>query len=256
VARRPAIKGNCSVCGKAIKLNRKRAESGQVNHFCGNDCRVQWLRAQRPVTREWLYDQYVVKGLSCPEIAKIVCRDVKTVLKWMRQYEIQTRGRGFASTKKFVSGDPRFLLRKPLSAETRAKMSVDAKAIGKVPWNKEKGHPFKGKRGAETTNWKGGITAERQTAYRSDEWKAAVKIVWKRDKATCQRCGCRKSVMREIPFDIHHIVSFGCKILRFDVSNLILLCEPCHYWIHSRENTERLLIAECTHRCFEASAQP
>jgi hypothetical protein len=95
---------------------------------------------------------------------------------------------------------------------------------------------MRGRTGALSTNWKGGVTAERQSFYSSDEWKAVVSKVWKRDNATCQNCGKHKSSYRDLPFDIHHIVTFMCRTLRAEITNLVLLCEDCHYWVHSGSN--------------------
>src|SRR5690606_25201612 len=130
--------------------------------------------------------------------------------------------------------------------ETRAKLRAIAIADGRVPYDPAVGSYMKGRRGAATTNWKGGITAARQAFYATPEWKAAVKAVWKRDNATCQRCGKHKSPNRQLAFDIHHIVSFAVVELRAEISNLVLLCEPCHYWVHGNENTNGQFIQEIT----------
>ena len=105
----------------------------------------------------------------------------------------------------------------------------------------------RGKRGAESTNWKGGITPERQGLYGTPEWKECVKAVWRRDDATCRRCGLDH---RAIPagdregrsFAIHHVVGFEAVELRCVVDNLVLLCRPCHSWVHSKENVNEEFI--------------
>lgn len=83
-----------------------------------------------------------------------------------------------------------------------------------------------------------GSTPERQACYSSREWKQAVKVVWKRDKASCQRCGI-KAQYYDGKFNIHHIVSFQVKDLRTDPKNLILFCSKCHKWVHSNENNKK-----------------
>ena len=40
----------------------------------------------------------------------------------------------------------------------------------------------------------------------------------------------------------HHVASFAVVELRMEVSNLVLLCEPCHYWVHGADNTLREFI--------------
>jgi 5-methylcytosine-specific restriction enzyme A len=78
------------------------------------------------------------------------------------------------------------------------------------------------------------ITPERQSFYVSQEWKRVCIAVWKRDNATCCRCGAEEKT--DMPFHIHHIKSFRDKELRADINNLVLLCESCHQWVHSKGN--------------------
>jgi len=97
--------------------------------------------------------------------------------------------------------------------------------------------------GENHAEWQGG-TPDRQRLYSSKEWKAAALLVWKRDNGHCQRCGVRKESYRK-PFHIHHIVSFvSDESLRAEPSNLILLCEKCHKWVHSLKNVNKEFICE------------
>ena len=95
-------------------------------------------------------------------------------------------------------------------------------------------NPMWNKKGELNPNYKGGISPERQAFYSNKEWKNVCNKVWKRDKTICQRCGIKKET--DMPFHIHHIKSFSDKDLRTNINNLILLCEPCHWWVHSRGN--------------------
>jgi hypothetical protein len=217
--------------------------------YCSRKCKGDWQRTQKPVDRDWLYEKYIVEGLDCTAISKIVGRNSKRVWEWLRDYGIPTRPRGsyYASQPHFsfwLHGGPSPMLGRKMSPEYCAKMSAIAKADGRVPFDPKIGPPLKGKRGAGVHTWKGGVTPERASLYSSAEWKEAVRGVWKRDNATCQRCGIRKNDHRDEPFDIHHIVSFACRELRAELSNLVLLCEKCHYWVHSTENTEREFIRD------------
>ena len=99
-----------------------------------------------------------------------------------------------------------------------------------------KNNPMFGKRGCLSPMWKGGHTPERQACYSSLEWTAAVRAVWKRDKASCQRCGAKG---KDFNYNIHHLVSFSVAALRCEVRNLILFCCPCHKWVHSRKNINK-----------------
>lgn len=114
-----------------------------------------------------------------------------------------------------------------------------------MPYLKGGVHHLKGKRGAETPNWKGGVTPERQRVYGTEAWKAAVKLVWQRDDARCRRCDLdyRTVDRKQVRFQVHHIKSFAIRERRLDPGNLVLLCGPCHRFVHSRANTAKEWIA-------------
>jgi hypothetical protein len=105
-------------------------------------------------------------------------------------------------------------------------------------------NPMWNKRGELNPRWLGGVTPDRQSFYTSRAWKSACALVWKRDGATCRRCGLNKSESKDMPFHIHHIVSFADKSLRADPSNLVLLCETCHHFVHSKRNTKNEFLSK------------
>lgn len=230
------IEFHCVFCGKHV---RKQKVEGKHHRFCSRQCKGDWQREQKPVDRDWLYQKYIVEGLNCNQIAVLVNRNSKRVWEWLRDYNIPTRGRGKTGNHLRATQHP--MLGKHQSAEAREKIRQARLRDGRVPYLKNGVHHLKGKRGAETPNWKGGCTPERQATYGTQEWKDAVKTVWKRDNATCQRCGLHRSRARkeDVDFDIHHIASFAVKELRCEPSNLVLLCEPCHYWVHSSDNVNK-----------------
>ncbi len=233
------IHSNCSFCGKPV-VRRRQAESKNVRlHFCGLACKANHQRLAKPVTREWLYEQYVTLGRDTSQIGKEVGRDAKSVWNWLKDFGIPTRPRGSYWQRRLTGGRPKGFRH---SQETRAKLSEIAKADGRVPFDPAVG-PNGGRRGPDHPSWKGGITPERQAFYTTPEWKKARRSVYRRDGKTCQRCG--KVKRRGDPFDIHHVVSFECVELRAVVSNLVLLCEGCHHWTHSKANTEGRFILPC-----------
>jgi len=232
---------NCGECKSIIR--RRSSKSGM--YFCGTTCKANWQRSQKPVSREWLVQKYIDERLDATQIGLIVDRDPKSVWNWLVGYGIPTRQRGYASSAHWMqSGEPSAFKGRKHSSATRMRLQEIAIADGRVPFDPMIGPPLKGKRGAEVHTWKGGITPERQSFYSSVEWKESVKAVWTRDNAACQRCYRLKNADRSISFDIHHIVSFACVELRAEVSNLVLLCEPCHYWVHSSENISMSFIKE------------
>jgi hypothetical protein len=197
-------------------------------------------RTEKSVTKEWLVRRYWTDGSTCVAIGLELGKDAKTVWAWLRHYQIPTRPRGHSTAHLPAGRAPGFAV----SGETREKLRTIRLTDGHVPYLKNGQHWLKTAAPEEHPNWRGGISAERQALYASSEWKKAAQAVYARDKKTCQRCGKRRH--EGDAFDIHHIVPFEVARLRTELSNLVLLCEPCHYWVHSKENTERLWVKPCT----------
>lgn len=241
----------CSQCGKSIvrvvwNYGKNRSI---LDYFCDNVCKGSWQRAQREAkgfTREWLFQKYIVEKMDCTQIAKIAQRDPKQVWQWITDYGITTRSRGFASAEYgFRKGEPSAFLGHKHTPEYREQMRLHAIATGRVPYNPLVGSYMKGKKGAETPQWKGGITPERQAFYRSDEWKEACKATWRRADARCERCGIHHNEAKyRGTFHVHHIISFMVRELRAKPSNLVLLCRKCHLYVHSNANTNKEFIGE------------
>lgn len=185
---------------------------------------------------------YVDERKGCPEIGRLYERDAKTVLWWLRQAGIPTRTRGSYQPHKV--GQPSPMKGRNHTPEARAKVRAAAIARGTVPYLRNGQHWLKGQPASANGRWLGGVTPERQAFYRSPEWKAACVEVWKRADAKCERCGRDHRLIdrsRE-SFDVHHIVTFAVRELRAVPSNLVLLCEACHGFVHSKANTAREFI--------------
>lgn len=98
-------------------------------------------------------------------------------------------------------------------------------------------NPMYGRTGSKNPNWKGGCSPDRQAFYSSKAWARAVTTIWRRDKATCQRCGLRVKGRGREEFHIHHKAGFSeYPEMRLDIDNLVLLCQKCHWWVHSKKN--------------------
>lgn len=201
--------------------------------------RLATLRVKpRGVSRKWLEAKYIIERLDCVKIAAMVSRDPKTIWEWLKFYGIKTRPRGgFTSPSCFKNGFTSFLGKHHTKA-TRLKLRAMALADGRMPWGKWNPPYWRGKNGDKHPGWKGGLTPERQAFYASNKWKKCVVKVWRRDDAKCRRCHLdHRTIDREsMSFHIHHIDSFMLRSRRSVVSNLILLCNPCHKWIHSNKN--------------------
>jgi DNA (cytosine-5)-methyltransferase 1 len=91
-------------------------------------------------------------------------------------------------------------------------------------------------------NWQGGSTSERERFYTSGEWGQTSLAVWRRDAASCRRCGehYRYGARR---FEVHHIAGWAKNpALRLALDNLVLLCGGCHRFVHSKRNVEALFV--------------
>jgi hypothetical protein len=172
-----------------------------------------WRPPQPFRDRDWLVREYVGRGRSTGDIARQFGVTDAAVLFWLRKHKIP---------------------RRDVSAARKLKRWGSV-GVDNPMWNRK---------GELNPNWKGGVTPERQAFYASGEWKKVCSLVWKRDKATCQRCGLYRTDQPDMPFHIHHIRSFAFADLRAIPSNLVLLCEVCHQFVHSRENVAREYLPE------------
>lgn len=232
----------CSFCGSAIV--RKAVMS---LYFCNNGCKASYQKLAKPVTKEWLEYQYLTLRRNSTEIAHEVKRDPKSVWNWLKDFGIPTRPRGQGLTSDQLSAAMKGVtLGRRHSSESRKRMSDYAKKVGRVPYDPAVGSYMKGRRGPDTPNWKGGHTPERQAFYSTPEWKECVKAVWQRDNAICRRCGLdHRTILRgTIRFELHHVDSFAIVERRADPSNVLLICNPCHKWIHSKKNKRRLFLGK------------
>jgi len=148
----------------------------------------------------WLRDQYEVQRRDCVQIARDLKIDPKTAWEWIRAAGIETRKRGFGNPANlYQKGHLNGFAGRKHSLESREKVGKASRDRSAVPYLKNGVHWLKGTSGAINPHWRGGITPERQTFYRSPEWKDCVKIVWKRDNATCQRRAVEDSKLRPSP---------------------------------------------------------
>jgi hypothetical protein len=190
----------------------------------------------RPVSDEWLREKYITEGLDCVQIAAIVSRDPKTVWSWLRSIGVRTRPRGDAS--RLNKGRPHGYRH---SEATKAALRSARVADRHYPKQADGSPYWSGKTGQDHPAWKGGSTPERQAFYASREWKLACRETWERADAKCERCGLdHRQVNRNVKkFHVHHIMPFIFPAYRASASNLALLCEECHRFVHSDTNLDR-----------------
>lgn len=95
--------------------------------------------------------------------------------------------------------------------------------------------------GENSPSWKGG----KGHHYIGGFWSARRKVR-ERDNFTCQLCGITEEEYGQ-QLSVHHIKNyrdFEDKEEANQLDNLISLCEPCHRFIHSNANTEKIFIKE------------
>lgn len=227
---------NCAFCGLEIS----RIVNYKKRHFCSNVHKSEWQRLQKPVTKAWLEQKYITEGLDSTQIAHIVNRDPKSVWNWLKDFNIPTRKRGYAAKPFWFKKGQGPRLGKKLSEATKEKIRQARLRDGRIPAyiNGQHWLHFYNRHPA---SWKGGITPERQAFYASSQWIRAATKVWQRDNYQCQKCGLSGSISinrGKGKFHIHHISSFANKSTRTRLKNLVLLCSPCHRWVHSKKNTQ------------------
>jgi hypothetical protein len=183
---------------------------------------------------------YIEQQWGCPDIGWLYERDATTIHNWLRESGIHTRSRGSDPRQHFPRSHQLRLGTKH-TPETIEKVRVASIARGAVPYLRDGKHWLAGAAPEDNPRWAGGATPERQEFYRTPEWKAACRGVWARANACCERCALDyRTVDRDAEsFHVHHVVPFAVRELRGAVDNLVLLCRPCHLFVHSKANTER-----------------
>lgn len=103
-------------------------------------------------------------------------------------------------------------------------------------------------RGPLNSRWKGGSGAGRASDWKSGtagivRWRGDV---FRRDGRTCKRCGAHG---KKIKMNAHHIIPWAAsEDARFDISNGVCLCVPCHVWTHSKENKNKEFLLDVSTR--------
>ncbi len=169
---------------------------------------THWRNEKPWWDKAWLENEYIVLQKSAGDIANEHGIGDTAIHYWLKKHGIKTR----------------------TTAETRKIKYWAACGPDNPMWNKY---------GELNPMWKGGITPDRQLLYSKYEWKQLCKKIWNRDKSTCQRCDLKKEDRSDMPFHIHHIEPFEKENFRMDINNLVLLCETCHCFVHSKRNVTR-----------------
>ena len=85
------------------------------------------------------------------------------------------------------------------------------------------------KYGAESGNWKGGISKERDRVMSTVQYSQWRTSVFERDNYTCQKCR-----QKGYQLEAHHIIPYSINSARIlEVDNGITFCKKCHKLYHS-----------------------
>lgn len=90
------------------------------------------------------------------------------------------------------------------------------------------------RRGSLNPNWKGGVRTEYLRDRTSDQYREWRRIVFERDKYTCQLCGDKRGGN----LVAHHILTFkNFPKFRFNPNIGVTFCRPCHINVHKQKFT-------------------
>jgi len=168
-----------------------------------------WRTPQEFRDKDWLIEHYEKQNLSTGDIAKMFNVTDGAIIFWFRKHNIPRR----------------------TVSEARVKKHWGAKG---------KDNPMFGKTGEMNHNWKGGVSPKRNSFYSRYNWKVIYSKVLERDKNHCKRCNEEIDYSVAKSFHVHHIIPFqnGEAQSDIDINNLVLLCNKCHGFVHSRRNIE------------------
>ena len=148
----------------------------------------------------------------------------KSWLEPIRELDISDIGKLFKAILEFVNDEE--------SEIEPAFESVYLAITEQIVYEWSKYNP---KTGKYHWNYQGGISAENHIIRNSTEMKIWRSKVFERDRYTCQHCN---QIGGEL--NAHHIKTFAeYPELRFEPSNGITLCKPCHINEHKRLTNER-----------------
>jgi 5-methylcytosine-specific restriction enzyme A len=167
---------------------------------------AHWRPKKEHWGKEWLFNEYHNKQMSTSEIAKQVGCQEANILYWMRKHGIKRR------------------------------TINEARKIKK--WGSAgKQNGMYGRCGSKNPRWIDGSSTLRQTMYARSFWKELAKAVYERDGYKCLRCGATHTVKNKL--HAHHVKKWaGNPESRFELKNIVTICQSCHNFIHSKENTK------------------
>lgn len=165
---------------------------------------THWRAPQPFREKTWLEREYVVLNRSAGEIGAEFRVTSEAITFWLKKHGIPRRS----------------------TSQSRA-----VKHWGAVgPKN-----PMFGLFGKLNPNFIDGSSPERQRMYARTDGKEFIRNALRQGRYCCARCTATQA--RANPLHVHHLKPWaGNPTLRFDMSNVAVLCRKCHLYVHSKKN--------------------
>jgi 5-methylcytosine-specific restriction endonuclease McrA len=175
----------------------------------------------------WLRDKYHSEKLSSAEIAELCDCSKQTILTWMDRHGIEKRSKSEAAKIRAE--------KHPHTTEAGAKALEEHGVNSWEYWDEKEREEFREKlskqrSGEDNPMWD--VTGEdhhrfekdkpTHRFYQSKEWKETRQKVLKRDDNECQACGSDEDL------HVHHIMPVSAGGSRYDLDNLVTLCDTHH----------------------------
>lgn len=69
----------------------------------------------------------------------------------------------------------------------------------------------------------------------TSKWVSIREDIKNEQQNKCMKCG--NEIINK--YNIHHLITANISTFRYDKNNLIMVCEDCHKWIHSKKNKNK-----------------
>lgn len=229
-----------------IPTRRKHGRMTEMGKNVGG-----WNKIPMP-SKEEVYEDYVVKRKSTSVIGKEKGVSTATVNLWLRRYEIPART--YVECGK-VAGPhldrdwlyDQYVTQKKSTVTLAQELNVHKKTINRALRNfgigrrsiSEANRKNPKRSGENNPAWQGGLSSQVHLIRTSAEYLAACRVVRKRDKE-CLLCISKGIDPKGKKHEVHHIDMIASSpLLMFDIGNMILLCEECHWSIRGKEKQWR-----------------
>lgn len=185
----------------------------------------------------WLREKYLDEELSTQEVADLCDTSKETIRRWIDRHEIEKRSHSEACRNAMLKDEYRLRIASE-NLEGNRRNSWDV-------WTEEEREAFRRRLSEERTgegNPMYGVTGEDHhnhspdtvypTFYHTPRWRRVRKYTLRRDGHACRTCGSDEKL------HVHHITPVSKGGTKFDMENLLTVCEDCHYAIYHSGGTD------------------